>query len=152
MPPTHGDAFWCIPQVSKCWLVTRQHTIQELHACVDEVPAPYPTVVPSPSSRTIHTRTVGAKSKLGQEVSLQFNLCNGKRLHAVTVYSMFEQHTLRWRLFQQVSTRIFWAIELELDPHYVQARVASLCFVLTNFYPFAPPPPQSPGSSTRCQS
>lgn len=63
-------------QVTKCWLVTRNHTLQELHPCVDEVPAPFPTIVPSSSSRTVSTRTVGAKAKQGQEISLQFNLCN----------------------------------------------------------------------------
>ncbi|PNH12375.1 hypothetical protein TSOC_000649 [Tetrabaena socialis] len=51
-------------------------TTIDLQPCVDEVPAPYPTVQPLVSDRQITTRTTGAKSKVSQEVSIQFNLCN----------------------------------------------------------------------------
>ncbi|GFR40958.1 hypothetical protein Agub_g1622 [Astrephomene gubernaculifera] len=73
---------WCSPgdgcsyQVERCWLTTRSGTTIDLQPCVDEVPAPYPTVQPAVSDRQITTRTTGAKSKVSQEVSIQFNLCN----------------------------------------------------------------------------
>lgn len=65
------------PQVERCWLCTRNGTTIELQPCVDETPAPYPTVQPMASDRQITTRTTaGAKSKASQEVSVVFNLCN----------------------------------------------------------------------------
>lgn len=73
---------WCSPgdgcsyQVNWCRLTTRGGTVIELQPCVDEVPAPYPTVQPAASDRQITTRTTGAKSKVSQEVSVLFNLCN----------------------------------------------------------------------------
>ncbi|EFJ52132.1 hypothetical protein VOLCADRAFT_103146 [Volvox carteri f. nagariensis] len=79
---------WCSPgdgcsyQVERCWLTTRSGATIDLQPCVDEVPAPYPTVQPMVSDRQITTRTTGAKSKyvlgpaISQEVSIQFNLCN----------------------------------------------------------------------------
>ncbi len=50
-------------QVNWCRLTTRGGTVIELQPCVDEVPAPYPTVQPAASDRQITTRTTGAKSK-----------------------------------------------------------------------------------------
>ncbi|PNW85357.1 hypothetical protein CHLRE_03g182600v5 [Chlamydomonas reinhardtii] len=70
---------WCSPgdgcsyQVERCWLTTRTGTAIDLQPCVDEVPAPYPTVQPMNADRQMTTRT---KSKVSQEVSIQFNLCN----------------------------------------------------------------------------
>lgn len=73
---------WCSPgdgcsyQVERCWLTTRSGTTIDLQPCVDETPAPYPTVQPVGHGRQITTRTTGAKSKTSQEVSVVFNLCN----------------------------------------------------------------------------
>ncbi|KAG2499895.1 hypothetical protein HYH03_002183 [Edaphochlamys debaryana] len=73
---------WCSPgdgcsyQVERCWLTTRTGNTIDLQPCVDEVPAPYPTVQTGMGDRQMTTRTAGAKSKVSQEVSIQFNLCN----------------------------------------------------------------------------
>lgn len=64
----------CSYEVHKCWLVTRVGTVIELRPCVDEVPAPYPTVLPQGADRQVQTRT--GKGKQSQEVTVQFNLCN----------------------------------------------------------------------------
>ena len=47
----------CRMQVERCWLTTRTGTAIDLQPCVDEVPAPYPTVQPMNADRQMTTRT-----------------------------------------------------------------------------------------------
>lgn len=63
-------------QVECCWLITRAGVCIDLQPCLDEVPAPYPTVQ-AHLNRQMLTRSTGRQVvKVGQEVSVQFNLCN----------------------------------------------------------------------------
>lgn len=67
----------CAYKVERFWLVTRSGCIVEMQQCVDDLPAPHPTVQPQSSDRYITTRNTGAsKGKQPQDVSVQFNLCN----------------------------------------------------------------------------
>ncbi|KAG1671779.1 hypothetical protein FOA52_000156 [Chlamydomonas sp. UWO 241] len=73
---------WCSPvkgcafQVEGCWLITRSGTTIDLDPSVSEVPAPYPTVNAT-LNRPQNTRSTGRGGvKVGQEVSVQYNLCN----------------------------------------------------------------------------
>lgn len=50
-------------QVERCWMVTRTGLSVELAACIDELPAPVPTVQLQSSDRQITTRTAGSKVK-----------------------------------------------------------------------------------------
>lgn len=66
----------CSFQVESCWLVTRSGSSVELQPSIDEVPAPYPSVH-AQFNRQMTTRSTGRHGKqMGQEVSVQFNLCN----------------------------------------------------------------------------
>mmetsp|Transcript_25976 Transcript_25976/g.56618 ORF Transcript_25976/g.56618 Transcript_25976/m.56618 type:complete len:354 (-) Transcript_25976:777-1838(-) len=64
----------CSFKVEQCIITTRSGTQLDLQPCVDEVPAPYPSVQPGSLDRQITTRNT--KGKVSQEVSIQFNLCN----------------------------------------------------------------------------
>lgn len=68
----------CSYKVERCWLITRTGSTVELQPCMEEIPAPLPTLQPAGSDRQISTRStsVGGKSKAAVEVSVQFNLCN----------------------------------------------------------------------------
>ncbi|KAG1661847.1 hypothetical protein FOA52_011614 [Chlamydomonas sp. UWO 241] len=66
----------CSFRVEACWLVTRSGAIIELRPSLEEASALHPTVH-TQTNRTVTTRgAAGRGAKVGQEVSVQFNMCN----------------------------------------------------------------------------
>eukprot|EP00955_Chlamydomonas_euryale_P102481 365424-Chlamydomonas_euryale.AAC.19 len=66
----------CSFQVEAAWMVTRSGSQIELKPCMEETSALHPTVH-AQMSRQVATRgNAGRSIKVGQEVSVQFNLCN----------------------------------------------------------------------------
>mmetsp|Transcript_7483 Transcript_7483/g.14721 ORF Transcript_7483/g.14721 Transcript_7483/m.14721 type:complete len:344 (-) Transcript_7483:231-1262(-) len=68
----------CSFQVRNCIVIMRNELVIELHPILSDAPSVQPTVQPALLDRQISTRTANAntKSRISQDVFIQFNLCN----------------------------------------------------------------------------